>query len=147
VAEEYFKSEGDIEQLPNGAITYELVTQNFPGALLAIKEDARILGHTFQLPCDTHDGELFVQKLISEKELFDRILRTKGGTGIYFVDAYIATDYRHKGLVSEAARLQIQYCSTIKPVTDLYAWAWNVEGERCASKLAKAANLPLHLRK
>ncbi len=150
LAENFFHTKEDKEQLPGSEITYEFITQKFPYSVNIIKDDSNVIGHTFALPCDKANRDAFLQGKINERELFYRIkdsIKSKDYTSLYLASAQIRTKYQRKGITSRGFAIHIkEYQKAIKPNLDLFYWSMTPEGQKLAQKVAELAGLPINER-
>jgi transcriptional regulator with XRE-family HTH domain len=149
LAEEFFQTAKNYEQMPSEEITYEFI-KKFAGSLNVIKDNKKVIGHTFILPCDKKSMTDFIEKRITEKQLFYRIrdkISANDYSALYLVSAQLIPEYQRKGLAVKSFVMQIKaYQKLIKrPV--LFFWPLSKEGLSLAKKAADITGLELKQRK
>jgi GNAT superfamily N-acetyltransferase len=95
------------------------------------------------IPTTLNLMERFLEKKISEKELYELTpLKTKY-EALYLCSAMTLQEYRGKGI---AKKLIIQAIENIKkdhPIKSLFVWAFSKEGDALAERVAILTELPL----
>ena len=88
----------------------------------------------------------FLNKEISEKELYELTPMHVQYEAIYLCSAMVLEEYRGKGI---AKRLTVEAIESIRkdhPIESLFVWAFSKEGESLAEKVADMVELPLKKR-
>jgi predicted GNAT family acetyltransferase len=88
----------------------------------------------------------FLNKEISEKELYELTPVNVPYEAIYLCSAMVLEEYRGKGI---AKRLTVEAIESIRkdhPIQSLFVWAFSKEGESLAENVAEMVGLPLKKR-
>lgn len=149
MAEDYFGTAHDPEQMPTTKETRDWVAEYIPDYLNIIRDDKEIIGYAFMLPCNIKIMNEFVTKNINERVLFEGIKKLDiiNPEAIYLCASFVKENYRRRGLSTTAFVKAINNVTSqgkSKPV--LFYWAFTVAGERVAKKVAEMAGLDLKLR-
>lgn len=149
MAERFFLTKNHPEQMQCKDVTWKFVSKHFPNSLNAIKDNKTVVGFTFTLPCDKKSMMEFVNKKITERDLFYKIrdeIKPKDYETLYLVDSIILPTYRRKGLATRAFIRHIkEYQKSIKNI-ELFCWPVTEEGRMLARKIAKITGLKLRER-
>lgn len=89
----------------------------------------------------------FLNKEITEKELYELTPMHVQYEAIYLCSAMVLEEYRGKGI---AKRLTVEAIESIRkdhPIQSLFVWAFSKEGESLAEKVADIVGLPLRKKK
>ncbi|HTC00425.1 MAG TPA: hypothetical protein VK705_07060 [Ferruginibacter sp.] len=95
------------------------------------------------IPTTLNLMERFLEKKISEKELYELTLLKTKYEALYLCSAMTLQEYRGKGI---AKKLIIQAIENIKkdhPIKSLFVWAFSKEGDALAERVAILTELPL----
>lgn len=88
----------------------------------------------------------FINKEISERELFELTPLNTKYEAIYLCSALLLEEFRGQGI---AQRLAIKAIESIKidhSIKALFYWPFSKEGEKLAEKVSRLVGLPLHKR-
>jgi hypothetical protein len=88
----------------------------------------------------------FINKEISERELYELTPLNTKYEAIYLCSALLLEEFRGKGI---AQRLGVKALENIKidhPIKALFFWSFSKEGERLAEKVSSLIGLPLYKR-
>ena len=88
----------------------------------------------------------FINKEISEKELFELTPLDIQYDTIYLCSAMVLEEYRGKGLAKNLTMEAIENIRKEYPIKTLFVWAFSREGEALAEKIAVLTDLPLKKR-
>ena len=88
----------------------------------------------------------FINKEISEKELFEQTPLDIQYDGLYLCSAMVLEEYRGKGLAKKLTLDAIENIRKAHPIKTLFVWAFSREGEVLAEKIAVLTSLPLKKR-
>ncbi|MFH1401054.1 MAG: hypothetical protein ABIH41_06050 [Nanoarchaeota archaeon] len=148
MAEAYFRSASDPEQLAGNQITIEMVTQTFPLSANIIKDNETVIGSTFILPCDQYGMKSFISGQTNERELFSHIISHARDASecLYLVSAYILGPHRGRGIATQAVIEHINAYMVPLPHPILFAWPWSDEGSMLAQRIRAKTGLEMHLR-
>ncbi|MDP4012111.1 MAG: GNAT family N-acetyltransferase [Candidatus Nanoarchaeia archaeon] len=147
LAEQEFGMEADPDQIQISEKTYDWIYNHIPDCLNVIKLKGEVIGHTFIIPCSEILMNKFLNKEITENELFEKIKKTvtvKNFETIYLCAAFIKSEFRRQGLASKGMVNSIKKLLSkrdIKPT--LFYWAFSEEGKKLATKIAENVDLDL----
>ncbi|MBS1669534.1 MAG: GNAT family N-acetyltransferase [Bacteroidetes bacterium] len=88
----------------------------------------------------------FINKEISEKELFELTPLDIQYDTIYLCSAMVLEEYRGKGLAKNLTMEAIENIRKEYPIKTLFVWVFSREGEALAEKIAVLTDLPLNKR-
>ncbi len=150
MAEDYFGTETDSEQIPTTVEVRDWVTTHIPDYLNIIRDKQEIIGYAFMLPCSSRLMHKFLAKRINERVMYEgikKMKKLKNPEAIYLCASFVKEKYRGKGLSTTAfvkAINDITHQGKNKPV--LFYWAVTAAGERVVRKVAEMTGLELRLR-
>ncbi len=87
--------------------------------------------------------KLFLNKEISEKELFYTTPIEASFDAIYLWSAMVLEEYRGKGLARKMTLEAVESIKKDHPIQNLFVWAFSKEGDGLAERVAQLAQLPL----
>ena len=85
----------------------------------------------------------FLERKITEKELFDLTPLGVNFDAIYLCSALVLEEYRNKGIAKKLTLEAIERIRKDYPIKFLFVWAFTKEGGTLSSKIASEVNLPL----
>lgn len=95
----------------------------------------------------THDLMLrFLEKEISEKELFDLTPEDAEYEALYLCSAIVLEEYRQRGIIKLLAVAAIDDIRTDHPLKSLFTWPFTREGDLASEAIAGMVSLPLYKR-
>ena len=77
ISEEYFGMEKDQNQMPATSENRDWVYKNIPDYVNIMRDNGKIIGYAFMLPCSKKLMEDFLAKKINEAILFEGIKKIK----------------------------------------------------------------------
>jgi hypothetical protein len=142
MANEFFDTKNDNEQLPGEEIDFDMTTKKYPNSLNIIKKDNKVIGYTFALPCRTKIMKSFLEKKINEREMYEKIKKEnidwKNAECIYFAGAQTIKEYQKQGIGNKARIAQIKKLQEINPnLKKLFCWTYTKEGMKLVNKVQK----------
>ena len=150
LAESFFQTKEDPEQMSADELTFDFFTNKFPYSGNIIKDDNKVIGHTFALPCNKEVMNKFLRGKINEKELFYEIrdqIKPHEYDSLYLVSAQILPGYQRRGLATNGFVMQVRaYQKMMGQCIELFYWSITPEGNKLAQKVAAKLNLPLKKR-
>ncbi len=150
LSEMYFKTNLDPSQFQVTKANTLYVFRYLKKFINIIKCNKKIIGFTFMLPCNKKLMNAFVNKKISENQLFDGIKKSvnpKKFEALYFCASFIKPKFRRKGLATEARMKSIKKLlkgKKIKPI--LFCWPYSAEGKRFGLKVARLTGFKIIFR-
>ncbi len=140
MAEKFFPWIEDENYVSPDEVTYDLIKNIYPNSVIYIKDNAKLIGHAFILPCNKRIMNNFLAKKINEKQMFHLIkdqVNEKSFDCIYLASAFVLPEYRKKGLATKAMVLAIKrLCEASnkdKPI--LFYEALSAEGNKLSKKV------------
>lgn len=150
MAEKYFGMEKDPNQIPATKENRNWIYKNLSNYVNIIKNNDKIIGFVFVIPCDLRLMKKFVDGKINESELFENVkkIELKNPKAIYLCSAFVNEKFRGKNLATSAM------IKTIKNVTSngrnkpvLFYWKYSSDGEKLSKKISNLTGLDLVARK
>jgi len=88
----------------------------------------------------------FLEKEISEKELFEFTPEKSSYDAIYLCSALVLEEYRRRGITKQLSLKAIENIRKDNPVKALFVWAFSKEGDSASETIAQLTSLPLFKR-
>jgi predicted GNAT family acetyltransferase len=88
----------------------------------------------------------FINKEISERELYELTPLNTKYEAIYMCSALLLEEFRGKGIAQNLAVQAIENIKRDHNIKALFFWAFSIEGEKLAEKLSGLMGLPLYRR-
>jgi len=88
----------------------------------------------------------FINKEISESELYELTPLNINYEAIYLCSALLLEEFRGKGIAQQLCVKAIENIKIDHPITALFFWSFSKEGEKLAEKVSGLLGLPLHKR-
>lgn len=140
----------DVKNDPNQLDVDENVIQRLHSihpATLSAKDDGEgPVAWILVIPTTSELMHLFVNKTISEQELYERTLPGMSYDAIYLCSATVLPEYRNKGIARQMTLDAIKAIQETNPIHALFVWPFSEEGAALAEKIAKLTSLPLFKR-
>lgn len=150
MAEEFFEMESKPDEMPASEENQKFVLEKIPECDNVIRENGKIIGFTFIIPCNKDIMERFLSNKISERELFEEVklkINYENFDTIYLCSSFIKEEYRGKGLAIQGNVKSIRKIiadRNIKPI--LFSWAQTKEGEKSVKRTAKELGFELRIK-
>ena len=90
--------------------------------------------------------QLFLEKKITEKELFERTPLNTSYEAIYLCSAMVLEEFRRQGIAKNLTRFAINKMRQDHPIKSLFVWPFTHEGNLAAETIAQQTGLPLFKR-
>ena len=146
LAEEFFETKNDPDQISVTGETMDRLRQIHPGTLTEENDEKGPIAWVLVIPT-THDlMEMFISKKINERELLDRTPLQAEYDSLYLCSALVLPEHRGKGLARGLVFRAVNSIREDQPIEALFFWAFSVEGERLAASVARELDLPLFRR-
>lgn len=95
----------------------------------------------------THELMLkFLEKEITENELFDLTPADVEFDALYLCSAIVLEEYRQKGFIKQLALTAIDEIRKEHPLKSLFTWPFTREGDLASEAIARVVSLPLYKR-
>jgi predicted GNAT family acetyltransferase len=88
----------------------------------------------------------FINKTISERELYELTPMDAKYEAIYLCSALLLEEFRGKGIAQNLAVKAIESIRIDHPIEALFFWAFSKEGQKLAEKVSRLIGLPLYKR-
>lgn len=146
LAEEVFATKNDPDQLDVNEEIIAQLQKLHPATVSERATEEGPIAWLLLIPTTTELMNRFLEKKISEKDLFER---TSGGIkyeALYLCSAMVLSEYRRKGITKELALSAISKIRKDHPLKCLFVWSFSPEGDLGAEAIAALTALPLHKR-
>jgi hypothetical protein len=150
MSEQYFEMEKDPSQMAATVETRNWVFNNLRDYLNIIRNNNKIIGYVFRLPCNATLMNEFITKKIDEATLIAKIKKSKipkSPDAIYLCASIVKKEFRGKGLATIASVKMISKIinkSKVKPC--LFYWEYSKEGGKLDRRIANETGLKLYKR-
>jgi hypothetical protein len=151
ISEIYFQTQNDSTQISTSTETRDWILTHAQNYLNVVKEENKIIGYSFLLPCSLSLMDEFLTERIDESTLFFRIREAsdliENPQALYLCASVIIEKYQRKGIATEAFVKMIQSLirqNAQKPI--LFCWEYSQAGGKLARKIAKITGLELKIR-
>lgn len=151
LAEKYFGTEKDPEQMPTHKEASLWILEQIPECVNVIKDDGKQVGFTFIIPCNEEIMDKFLNREINERQLYEEVrkkkINSKNFTTIYLCSAFVIPEYRRKGLVGNAVMKSIKKIVKTKHIPTLFYDAYSEDGKNVVEVSAKKLKIKVLERK
>lgn len=144
LADEVFAVRNDPDQLDVNEKVIERLKQIHPDSLSEYDDGNGPVAWILIFPTTNELMNLFLEKKISEKKLFESTPLNIKYDAIYLCSGLVLPEYRRKGIAKKLALRAIRVMRKDHPIKSLFAWAFTNEGEAGADALSKATSLPVY---
>lgn len=146
IAEEFFGTEVDPEQIPISEKSFLKLNSYNKNTVLYITDDSdNTLGWSVVVPTSKELMNDFLDKNISEKELFDKTDFSKV-EALYLCSVFVLPKYRGRGYAKNLIKEAIDIFTKDKPL-DLFCWIYSDEGKKLTDSLENESGLNILRRK
>ena len=146
LADEVFSSKNDPEQLDVNESVLEGLAKIHPASISEYDDGNGPVAWVIIFPTTTELMQLFLEKKISEKILFESTHLEQNYNAIYLCSAMVLEEHRSKGIATRLALNSIEQIRKDHEIESLFVWAFTIEGKRLSSELANSLSLPIHFR-
>lgn len=146
LAEETFNVKNDPEQLDVNNEVVEKLHKLHPATLSEFSDDDGPVAWVLVIPTTTHLMERFLNKSITEKELFNLTPVGASYDALYLCSALVLEEYRRKGITKQLTLEAIENIREDHPVKSLFVWPFSDEGDLASQQIANLVGLPLYKR-
>jgi len=150
LAEKYFGTKKDPEQMPTDENESRWLYENIPECVNVIKDNDKEVGFTFIIPCNKEIMDKFLSREINEAQLWEKVKREinyKNFTTIYLCSAFIIPRYRRKGLAVKAVLKSIDKIKRTKQIPTLFFEGYSEDGKKAVEISTKKFKLKILERK
>lgn len=146
LAEEAFAVKNDPDQLDVNQDVIERLQKMHPSAVSEYDDGNGPVAWVLMIPTTLDLMNQFLEKKISEKELFILTPLDIAYDALYLCSAMVLKEYRRKGIAKRLALDAIENIRKIHPIKALFVWAFSKEGDVGSETVARLTSLPLHKR-
>lgn len=143
LAESVFDTKSDPDQLDVDEKVIERLLRIHPSTVSEYDDGNGPVVWILMLPTTSVLMKLFLNKEISEKELFYTTPIEASFDAIYLCSAMVLEEYRGKGLARKMTLEAVESIKKDHPIKNLFVWAFSKEGDGLAERVAQLAQLPL----
>lgn len=140
---EVFDVKNDPDQLDVDQEVIERLHSIHPATLSAKDDGDGPVAWILVFPTTNELMDMFVEKKITEQELYDRTLPGMSYDAIYLCSATVLPEYRNKGLAGQMTLDAINAIQAQHPIRHLFVWPFSNEGAALAEKISAITGLPL----
>lgn len=146
LADEVFAVKSDPSQIDVNAEVLERLYKLHPATVSAFDDGNGPVAWVLLIPTTLDLMNRFLEKQISEKELFDLTPIEAKYDAVYLCSALVLEEFRRKGITSQLALTAIDNMREIHQLKAVFVWAFTPEGDSTAETVANLAKLPLYKR-
>ena len=146
LADEVFAVKSDPSQLDVNAEVLERLYKLHPATVSAFDDGNGPVAWVLLIPTTLDLMNRFLEKQISEKELFDLTPIEAKYDAVYLCSALVLEEFRRKGIASQLALTAIDNMREMHQLKAVFVWAFTPEGDSAAETIANLAKLPLYKR-
>lgn len=146
LAEDIFNVKNDPDQLDvNSEVLHKLELLH-PATVSELSTDDGPVAWVLVIPTTLDLMEQFLNKTISEKQLFNLTPVGAKYDALYLCSALVLEEYRRQGITKQLALEAIDKIRSVHPVEALFVWPFSDEGDLASEHLANLVGLPLYKR-
>ncbi len=146
LADEVFAVKSDPSQIDVNAEVLERLCKLHPATVSAFDDGNGPVAWVLLIPTTLDLMNRFLEKQISEKELFDLTPLEAQYDAVYLCSALVLEEFRRKGITKQLALTAIENMREIHQLKAAFVWAFTPEGDSAAETIANLAKLPLYKR-
>jgi GNAT superfamily N-acetyltransferase len=143
LAGEAFDTKNDPEQLDVDEKIIERLLQIHPASVSEYDNGHGPVVWILMIPTSLGLMEQFIDKKISEKELFGRTQPGWKYEAVYLCSAMVLEEYRGKGIAKRLTLEAIEKIRKHHPLKKLFVWPFSKEGDGLAETISRETALPL----
>ena len=146
LAEDIFAVKNDPSQLDIDQDVMERLHRIHPSTVSEYDEGNGPVAWILVIPTTFDLMNRFLEKEISEKELFELTPEGSVYDALYLCSALVLEEYRRKGIAKRLTLNAIENIRKDHPLKALFVWTFSNEGDLSAETIARLASLPLFKR-
>ncbi|HLN71954.1 MAG: hypothetical protein ACM3O8_01430 [Methylococcaceae bacterium] len=146
LADEVFAYKNDPEQLNVNPEVLDKLHQLHPLTLSDYSDENGPVVWLLVIPTTMEIMHRFLNKEISEKELFELTPMNVKYEALYLCSALVLEEYRRKGITQQLLLDTIAAIKEDYPLKCLFVWPFTKEGDKLAEKIAQLTGMPLYKR-
>jgi len=146
LSDEVFSSRTDPDQLNVNETVMEHLQLIHPNTISEYDDGNGPVCWILCIPTTLDLMHQFINKKISERELYELTPLNAKYESIYMCSALLLEEFRGKGIAQGLAIKAIEVIQLDHSIKALFLWAFSKEGEKLAKKIAGLTGLPLYKR-
>ena len=146
LSDEVFSSRTDPDQLNVNENVMEHLQLIHPDTLSEFDEGNGPVCWLLCIPTTLDLMTKFINKTISERELYELTPLNAKYEAIYMCSALLLEEFRGKGIAQRIGMKAIENIMVDHSIKALFFWSFSKEGEKLAQKVSGLMNLPLYKR-
>lgn len=146
LADEVFSSRTDDSQLAIDEEVMQRLQNIHPATINEYDDGNGPVVWILLIPTTLQLMDQFLDKKISEKELFDQTPLNVPYEAIYLCSAMVLEEYRKKGLAMQVGLAAIEAIRIDNDIKALFVWPFTEAGNALAEKISSITLLPLFVR-
>jgi GNAT superfamily N-acetyltransferase len=146
LADEVFAVKNDPDQLDVDEYVLERLKKIHPATVSEYADPNGPVAWVLLIPTTEGLMKDFLDKKITEKELFEKTPIGDRYEAIYLCSAMVLQEYRRKGITKQLTQKAIEEISKDHTLKALFVWTFSEEGNQGAETIARLTKLPLFKR-
>jgi len=146
LSDEVFSSRTDPDQLNVNENVMEHLQLIHPDTLSEFDDGNGPVCWLLCIPTTLDLMTKFINKTISERELYELTPLNAKYEAIYLCSALLLEEFRGRGIAQNLAIKAIESIRIDHPIEALFFWSFSKEGEKLAEKVSRLIGLPLYKR-
>lgn len=146
VAEKFFGTENDSEQIPVNLESYNKLQKPHLKTVICKMEKGEPASWIVVVPTQEKLAEKFIKGKISERKLLDLSRPQKKYEALYFCSAFTVPEYRRRGYAVELFKEAVESIPHV-PAAKFFAWIYSKEGGILVKKISKELGIKIDLKK
>ena len=146
LADEVFAYKTDEQQLNVNPQVIERLQKIHPATISDYQDENGPVVWLLVIPTTQDIMNRFLQKEISEKELYELTPLKVKYDCLYLCSALVLEEYRRQGITQKLLLDSIEAIKKVHPLQYLFVWPFSQEGDALAEKIAQLTGMPLYKR-
>jgi len=146
LADEVFAVKTDPDQLDVNEEVLNRLRKIHPATVSEYDDGNGPVAWVLLIPTTKDLMKRFLEKDISEKQLYDMTPVGASYDAIYLCSAMVLEEYRRKGIAKQLSLKAIEDIRKDHPIKALFVWTFSKEGDLGAESIARSTSLPLYKR-
>jgi hypothetical protein len=146
LADKVFSAKSDPNQLDVNENVIKRLQEIHPLAVSEYRVENGPVAWVLVIPTTKALMAQFLDKEISERELFEKTPIKSTYDAVYLCSALVLEEYRRKGITKELTIKAIKGIKKDHPVESLFIWPFSKEGDKASERISEELKLPLYKR-
>jgi len=146
LADEVFAYKNDPQQLEVNQQVMDQLQMIHPSTILDYQDENGPVVWLLVIPTTMGIMNRFLNKEISEKELYELTPLNVKYEALYLCSALTLEEYRRKGITQQLLLDAIEAIKKDHPLKCIFVWPFSKEGDKLAEKAAQLTGMPLFKR-